>query len=383
MMCSRSLLRTVAVYIAVVMQGLFVTAAHAEAVSPLAKQEVAPASGKLVWSQDEKGRWGAKNDQGQTVLPFMYDLAQKLGDGYMLIAQQTGNSDSYKVGVLNDQGGVVLPMTYSGVDYYREHQRFRVARGEGEHRLVGFLDTSGKVVVPLEYDYLERISNAGDEPTHMARRNGQWGYVNFVTGKVLIAPHYDALRIEGLHTDAQGEGLAMAQKHGKWGIITTRDKVLVPFDYDKIDGFYRRSWAIYTPYALASRAGQRVQLNFNEDHAYTGSSAALEEKPAEVTGIGAGIRKPAGQVRVMMVVPDSAAATAGLQAGDAITHVDGESVQTWTEQEALLKLRGPIGTRVQVRYERDGESHEVTLTRKRVVAPVPDSASTGQENPVP
>lgn len=60
------------------------------------------------------------------------------------------------------------------------------------------------------------------------------------------------------------------------------------------------------------------------------------------------------------VMPNSAAANAGLKAGDRITTVDGDAVDTFDDiaQSVLLQAGKPMT----VGFERGGEPHEVTLT---------------------
>jgi S1-C subfamily serine protease len=63
-------------------------------------------------------------------------------------------------------------------------------------------------------------------------------------------------------------------------------------------------------------------------------------------------------VRVQQVMPDSAAAAAGMQAGDVIVALDGEAVTDLRSFSALLKARAP-GDAVEVTIMRDGAKTEV------------------------
>jgi carboxyl-terminal processing protease len=84
-------------------------------------------------------------------------------------------------------------------------------------------------------------------------------------------------------------------------------------------------------------------------------------------GLGILIEGPPNVKRLTVVTPlhGSPAYQAGIQPGDVITHVDGESTRDLTTEEARTQMRGPIGTSVTLTIERIGRAEplHVTLTR--------------------
>lgn len=77
--------------------------------------------------------------------------------------------------------------------------------------------------------------------------------------------------------------------------------------------------------------------------------------------------EPSTRVHVAGVQSGSAADSAGLKAGDVITHIDDEPV---TYQSFIREyIRRTEGRPVAVRYERDGASHTVQITPQKVVDP--------------
>lgn len=64
--------------------------------------------------------------------------------------------------------------------------------------------------------------------------------------------------------------------------------------------------------------------------------------------------------------PGSPAERAGIIAGDMISHIDGEPVDTLTATEASSALKGPAGTSVTITIVRGSSSFDVTLTRELV-----------------
>ncbi len=74
--------------------------------------------------------------------------------------------------------------------------------------------------------------------------------------------------------------------------------------------------------------------------------------------------------RLVVVAPlaDTPAENAGIQAGDYVLAVDGESVDGSTVEDQVTKIRGEAGTDVTLTILRDdGEPFDVTITRAEIV----------------
>ena len=71
-------------------------------------------------------------------------------------------------------------------------------------------------------------------------------------------------------------------------------------------------------------------------------------------GIGISIAKRSGWVTVITPLPGTPGERAGLQAGDQIVEVDGETTRDWTDDEAVARLRGPKGAPVDIKVARVG-----------------------------
>ncbi len=93
----------------------------------------------------------------------------------------------------------------------------------------------------------------------------------------------------------------------------------------------------------------------------------------EFGGLGIEVTMENGLVKVVSPIDDTPAHKAGIQAGDLITHIDGEPVAGLTLSEAVERMRGPVDTKIQLRLVRRGreEPLEVTLTRAIIkISPV-------------
>jgi len=84
----------------------------------------------------------------------------------------------------------------------------------------------------------------------------------------------------------------------------------------------------------------------------------------EFGGLGIEVTQENGFVKVVSPIDDTPAAKAGLKPGDLITAIDGEAVTSLTLQEAVEKMRGPVGSAIKLTIRRGtAEPFEVTLTR--------------------
>ena len=87
-----------------------------------------------------------------------------------------------KESLIDRSGKVLLPFTHDSI--YNDCGRYPVVYDEGKG--YGYMDTSGLIVIPQEYDYAK----------------GNW------------------------------DNLFTVQKNGKWGVVDTDNKPVVPFEYD-------------------------------------------------------------------------------------------------------------------------------------------------------
>jgi carboxyl-terminal processing protease len=69
---------------------------------------------------------------------------------------------------------------------------------------------------------------------------------------------------------------------------------------------------------------------------------------------------------VVAPIEGSPAEAAGLQSGDVILAVDGESVVGSTIDDQVSRVRGPAGTDVTLTIDRDGEVSDLTITRDEI-----------------
>jgi carboxyl-terminal processing protease len=88
----------------------------------------------------------------------------------------------------------------------------------------------------------------------------------------------------------------------------------------------------------------------------------------EFGGLGIEVTQENGFVKVVAPIEDTPADRAGVQTGDFITHVNGESVLGLTLNEAVDLMRGPVGSEITITLTREGteDPFDVKLTRETI-----------------
>jgi carboxyl-terminal processing protease len=87
----------------------------------------------------------------------------------------------------------------------------------------------------------------------------------------------------------------------------------------------------------------------------------------EYGGIGIEVTSEDGAVKVISPMDDSPAVRAGIKAGDKLIAVDGVSILGLPLDEAVKKMRGPIGTSIDVTVARDTQEPFVTKVKRETI----------------
>ncbi len=99
----------------------------------------------------------------------------------------------------------------------------------------GFVDTTGREVVPAVYDLAGGWSNnlvavnVGAKGTGNRKKGGKWGYYNDRGVLVIPLQFDDAMRFY--------EGRAAVKTDGEWGFIDTAGNIVIPAVYDEVKEF--------------------------------------------------------------------------------------------------------------------------------------------------
>jgi len=129
-----------------------------------------------------------------------------------LVALQNQNN---KYGFVNTSGKTVIPFNYDSAESFSEGLAV-VSKGK-----YGFIDKTGKTVVSLNYDY----ANSFSEGLATVKKNDKWGAIN-KQGKVVVP-----LKFEGVLGDFSNGLASVVKKDNTQGFINTKGELVIPYKY--------------------------------------------------------------------------------------------------------------------------------------------------------
>lgn len=152
---------------------------------------------------------------------------------------------------IDRQGEAQCPL-YDYIDYWDEDDYdMALVTKDGKK---GYMNKDFEEVVECKYDNIRGFCDG------LARveLDGLYGYVDS-TGEVVIPIEYDDTDYDFY------KGIVNVKKNGKWGAIDKSNNILVPLKYSKLSGFGEHSHISGMPnnVALAKRNGGEVLVNIN------------------------------------------------------------------------------------------------------------------------
>lgn len=104
-----------------------------------------------------------------------------------------------------------------------------------------------------------------------------------------------------------------------------------------------------------------------------------EQTRGEFGGLGIEVTQEEGFVKVVSPIDGTPADEAGMEAGDFITHVNGESLLGLVLDEAVELMRGPVGSEIVITVVREGETEpfDVSIIRDTIELTVVRSRTEG------
>ena len=153
--------------------------------------------------------------------------------------QRIKDDDSYLYGLLDKYGNVIVPCKYDMIIHFDED--VRLAAVCSPYGKWGYINTSGKEVLPCEYEHVDDRFYCGRA---LVKKYGKYRYID----------KYGDLKIQCEYDEASffWDEMAAVKKNGVWGIIT-------PFGHQKFSMTYD---AIYVLGDGIIVAGKRSLLGF-------------------------------------------------------------------------------------------------------------------------
>ena len=109
--------------------------------------------------------------------------------------------------------------------------------------------------------------------------------------------------------------------------------------------------------------GMLTSLDPHSSYLSPDDAAAMRvQTRGEFGGLGIEVTQEEGFVKVVSPIDGTPADEAGVEAGDFITHVNGESVLGLTLDEAVEMMRGPVGSEILITIVREGETEPFDIS---------------------
>ncbi len=127
--------------------------------------------------------------------------------------------------------------------------------------------------------------------------------------------------------------------------------------------------------------GMLTSLDPHSSYLSPRDAAAMQvQTRGEFGGLGIEVTQEEGFIKVVSPIDSTPADAAGIEAGDFITHVDGDSVLGLTLDAAVGRMRGPVGSEIVITVVREGESEpfDVSIIRDTIELQAVRSRTQGE-----
>ncbi len=166
-----------------------------------------------------EGNFGYINKSGELVIPLQFVSAEDFENGIADVMVKVENQPGPKHSYINKTG---KPITEFDVVTLQSEGLILVRK---EYKK-GFIDTSGKVVIPIQFDDAKHFK----EGFTAVKENEKWGCID-KTGKFIVPPTFDLMK------DEFSEGMIGVKVNGKWGFIDATGELKVLPQYDDVGYF--------------------------------------------------------------------------------------------------------------------------------------------------
>jgi hypothetical protein len=229
---------------------------------------------------DYSGAFVGKTKEGWHVLNQKGKVKTKQAYGYISEFEedlQVARVIRYgKVGFVNTKGKEIYPPTFDFYDYNEKGDMRHLIRVSIPNKGMGMINADGEIVLPMEYDMVERFSRYG---LIKVSKNERYGLVNY-EGKTIVPPVYEYVRfigremLVGIEEEPWDYGPSRRQP-GKYRLFHLEDgkAVAIPSTfiyYQEIDP----EWEVSTDHIivrdqqekeyLIDRTGKRVSKQYDE-----------------------------------------------------------------------------------------------------------------------
>lgn len=181
-------------------------------------------NGSYFITQNAAEQFGVVSKSGEVVVPYLYNRIQENDYGLTVfkINKTDGYERSYSLGFYNKRFQQILPVAYHSL-LPIEHGK--IIASSNENGLFGIVDTTGKTVIPFQYQELF----APQEGLYLCKSNNRYGYIN---GKNQVEIDFQ-FSYAGNFTN----NLAPASTASLIGYINKKGDFVIPMRFTSADEF--------------------------------------------------------------------------------------------------------------------------------------------------
>lgn len=179
---------------------------------------------------------GFVNRNGKEVIPCLYNFSSNFIDDFIYGSKAYTSKErddknlryNQNKGVLSSDGIIILPFIFEKIAVLKNGY-FRV-KGSNieENSKYGYYTKSGKLQLPLLYDYATDFSKNGFA---LVKENGHYKFID-IQGNTISIPKYDEID-PYIFND-----LTAVKNNNKWGFINAKNEVIINFKFDQANRFH-------------------------------------------------------------------------------------------------------------------------------------------------
>lgn len=209
-------------------------------------------------SFEENGKYGLKDQSGKVIVEPKYNECKKDGEVFRVeINLDWGLIDG-------KTGKEIIPPKYLTMNEFSEGLAWVQLDRKG-----GYINTTGKVVIPIAYDAYE-MGNDFYEGTATVAKDGKYGVID-KTEKTLVPFKYQSI-------GEFSEGIASVGLSDKFGFVDKSGKEITPAKYDDVrrfkNGFAKVSIAY--KWGIIDKSGKEViAVKYDDIHDFTNGLACV------------------------------------------------------------------------------------------------------------
>lgn len=225
------------------------------------REKVTNRAGYAVFKQGQE--YGLKNTSGDVIIEPHYKKLGVVRPDFIIAAKVKNGSYGTSYGVIDTNENTVIPFDYEDLGYRSQHC-FLSARKDGEYGIInedghtvvdfkyrntfffedglakvyadgkkGIIDTTGKEVIPLEYNILFNTKQTEDTDTvyFQAEKDGAYGLLSR-TGDIIVPFDYGFVSIIEGETEATGWVRVDDKNRQYSGLYNFKTEVEIPMKYD-------------------------------------------------------------------------------------------------------------------------------------------------------